>query len=239
MKKKLVIIMILLLIFLQCKDTIAETNQYDEAITLIKVIEENLRKEGTSIPKELEKLSKHFKNKALTYEYHDKALSIVNSIDDILFDIDSSNKGINLKGVRHPIYSQAVGAVISWFSSQGYFLSAELLIHARDNNDPNSSYYPVEGSRVTTSDVFAKIKKSTEYKGKDEFPNQGSKYERDLYYSIHGFRWIKNYYNDVTIIDYYDYEFDKYEGLQGYAVGAMAMAERLGVIVPYHVYITK
>lgn len=83
----------------------------------------------------------------------------------------------------HPIYSPAIAAVISAFSSAGYFLAAELLAHAEDIEQFHV-YNPYFGSRVLSSPKINLIMLSQDTYGSDGFPNSGTTHQRDLYYAI-------------------------------------------------------
>ncbi|MCR4709844.1 MAG: hypothetical protein K5653_06300, partial [Clostridiales bacterium] len=76
----------------------------------------------------------------------------------------------------------AVGAVIAWFNSKGYKLSAELLDNALVNKTLNSWYYPYYGNRVDSSSVFISIKNNmTDSSGSGIFLKDGSVNGNDLY----------------------------------------------------------
>jgi len=138
----------------------------------------------------------------------------------------------------------AVGAVIAYFYLNDYKLSADYLAHARiprDPNDPNdynnNAYQSVySAERIRQSPVFQSIAASSLRSGSDAFPNVDEKFQKDLYYAIHLFDWSRAWDTMIAIEDVYDFEYDlDYGGIAGTAVNAMAVAQGLGVIIPFKV----
>lgn len=133
-----------------------------------------------------------------------------------------------------------IATVNAWFYAKGYFLSSELLTHAMHNKNKSSFYSPVNGSIVTKSPVYTKLKnKPYRATGTDRFPNSGTTVQKDLYYSIHKFRWERASSGYLIIRDYYDFEPGKYTGIQSIAVDNMYLAQKLGVLTPYNITISK
>ncbi|MFM1539614.1 hypothetical protein [Helcococcus bovis] len=210
----------------------------------IEIIKNELEKNGTSVETELRKNIKYYQNllalNFLSQYEKDKVNSIINSLDDQIKSYNT-NRDYRFKSANNFIYSSAVSPVIAWFNYQGYMLSAELLTHAKENNEIDSLYIPIHGDRVTSSRVFKNIHRSSSFSGKAEFPNIGGTIEKDLYYAIHGFTWTKHDYGKITITDRYDFDNDKsyYSGIQNVAVKTMYEAQRRGVIVPFGIKISK
>lgn len=142
-------------------------------------------------------------------------------------------------GSFHLIYSPAVAAVIAYFSSQGYTLSAELLTHARDNDVLDSSYTPTNTALVTQSTLYAELVSNGLASGSDAFEKTGATVDDDLYYAIHGFSYTKDTANNtLTITDRYDFAPNDWSDIQGVAVDMMYKAQEAGTIVPYQVVMT-
>jgi len=140
-------------------------------------------------------------------------------------------------GIYDDIYSPAVAAVVAWFLLKGYDLAAELLTHATLNNSTTDVYYPYYGYKVANSWIYLNIVMYAPYgSGSGCFPNSGSTDDKDLYYAIHGFNFLK-ITNSIVITDRYDYELSDMGGLEGIAVNTMYYAQVIGVIVPYDVVI--
>ena len=74
--------------------------------------------------------------------------------------------------------------------------------------------------------------------GKGEFKNVGTTTEQDLYYAIHEFYWFRLSNSYIRISDRYDFETDGYDwSIQGIAVGAMTVAQNVGVLTPFYTII--
>lgn len=71
------------------------------------------------------------------------------------------------------------------------------------------------------------IRSGTKAKGSSAFPNSGGTQQKDLYYAIHRFDWVKSGAK-VTLRDRYDFAPGRYDGIAGAAVNTMVMAQRAG-----------
>lgn len=119
--------------------------------------------------------------KTLEYQLQEyRTYKVTNNSNDLRvksskFELSSEN---GLKGsstiIGNPLQfiMNSVAAVNAWFYAKGYVLSSELLTHAVKNKNSNSYYSPINGSKVTQSPVFKKLK-SKPYRstGTDYFPN--------------------------------------------------------------------
>lgn len=187
--------------------------------------------------------------KTLEYQLQEyRTYKVTNNSNDLRvksskFELSSEN---GLKGsstiIGNPLQfiMNSVAAVNAWFYAKGYVLSSELLTHAVKNKNSNSYYSPINGSKVTQSPVFKKLK-SKPYRstGTDYFSNSGTTSQRDLYYAIHKFRWERASSGYLIIRDYYDFEKGKYGGIQGVAVNAMYNAQKVGYLTPFNITISK
>lgn len=220
---------------------IKSETQFQETI---EIIEDDLNAKGTDIDIELNKLiSIMEKEKSIETNQDEiaKLQSLINETTSLLNDYRNYTSDIQTYGITHPVYSPAVAAVIAFFSSSGYLLAAELLIHAKNNNVLNSRYIPYYGPRINASTVVLTIKQGPNRTGTAAFTNSGSKVQKDLYYAIHKFsyRYVRNPApSKFYLTDYYDFAPGDYEGIAGTAINTMWMAQVLGVLVPYYVNIT-
>ena len=206
----------------------------------MKYIEEYLVANGTSVEDEMLKFIALLQLKLSTANKgnQDKFRDLINVSQSLLDDYSNYKNDVITRGGYHPVLSPAVAAIVTFFSASGYYLSAELLVHAKDNNILDSTYYPGFGSNVLYSSVTTSIRSSNATSGSNAYPNSGSTVEKDLYYAIHRFSWEKNYNNQITIKDRYDYDVTQnYAGIQGVATDTMYLAQTLGVIVPFQVRI--
>lgn len=169
--------------------------------------------------------------------------SLITTTKDLISDYQMYKQPMQMlpRGKYHITYSPAVASVIVFFNLSGYKLSAELLTHARDNNTAGSTYYPTNGDRISSSAVIQNICNGSLTEGSSLFPNAGSTIDKDLYYAIHKFKYIKApKARTITLYDIYDYEEEKeYTGIAGVAIDTMAKAQAYGTIVPYYVRIIR
>ena len=211
--------------------------------TVVSDINGELQASGTSIEAELYNLRSQYRLNALQAETtsdREHWLNLAAGVDTLIADYANyrSSESDNIMPQSDPIndayLKTAVAAVVTWFSSKRYFLSAELLVTARNNDDESHVYIPSNQDIIRNSSVVKGLIKSGRPSGSGEFSSSG---EMDLYYSIHLFRYEKK--NNVFILtDTYDYE----HGDQSYgdsiadvAVNTMADAQSAGIIVPYTV----
>jgi hypothetical protein len=170
-----------------------------------------------------------------------KLEQLIDTASELLSTYNNYNTGVlSFSTQSNPVYATAVAAIVSWFSLQGYMLSAECLLHAESNTVLDSIYYPNYGSRVGSSTITTNIKSGSATSGSSAYPNSGTVVQKDLYYAIHAFSWTKSSNNVVTINDRYDFELDllnAYNGLANTAVNVMALAQGAGYITPYKIKI--
>ncbi len=221
----------------------AEGNTNEEAVeSNIIAIEEELSENGTNVVAEINDMIADYTallSGATTDEDIAKITSLIATLEEMRDEYALYEAGISPYKF-HLIYSPAVTAVVAFFNSQGYKLSAELLTHAKDNTVLNSNYYPANGQRVKGSSTFTRIAYGSATKGSASFENTGNTVQKDLYYAIHAFNWTKSSASSktVTIRDRYDFAPGDYSGIAGIAVDTMYRAQEAGVIIPYYVNIT-
>ncbi len=209
----------------------------------IQVIEDDLESKGSSVLNELNiaiRFLEDKKNAAKSEEEEAKIQALIDTTQELIDSYELYSMGIVEYGVSNPIYTPAVAAVATYFSSSGYWLSFELLVHAEENDIKGSTYYPDFGDRILSSPVVKRIKTSKEdVSGNEEFLNEGTTIQRDLYYAIHDFDYqFVSASRTFTLTDTYDFAPGDYEGIAGAAIDTMWMAQVLGVLVPYQVVIT-
>lgn len=130
----------------------------------------------------------------------------------------------------------AVAAIIAYFQSNGYDLAAELLSVAYINTSSSSTYEPRYGYKASASSVINKIRYNNQIYGSALFPNSESQNDKDLYYAIHKFDYVKSS-GRLMLTDIYNYATSDYTGIADAAVNTMFLAQQLGVIIPFNVRI--
>lgn len=208
----------------------------------ISVIEEDLKKQGINVKDSLDEKIKNLDNK-IQLSGNDVEKSKLKkekaAIEDLLNSYVAYKDGIVTYSENHTEsdLSAAVATVIVYFHSKKYYLSEELLVHAEMNEDLDSHYFPDRGNEVYESPVLDKIRSNHKQSGSSEFPNKGSTVQKDLYYSIHKFNYLKSGYH-IIITDRYDFKYGTYSGIAGIAVDTMYLAQQAGILVPFFTYIS-
>ena len=216
----------------------------------IALVEEEMALHGSSVVEELGNQIADYEERLMlseTLEEFSQLQGLIVSTQDLIREFEAFKNDMQPKGSFHLIYSPAVAAIIAYFQLSGYSLSAELLTHAKNNNYLDSFYYPSNGHIVGASSITSDVAYSDRIYGDAAYPNEGNKYQKDLYYALHAVRYNKyfNYsttssYGTVTlnIRDRYDFAWGDYAGIAGAAVNTMVLAQEAGVIVPFQVKIT-
>ncbi len=171
-------------------------------------------------------------------ETKDKIQDLINADKRLLNDYNNS---LNLSSDENEImlasasYASEISLVNAYFQSCGYVLASELLLHAYSNGEVDSQYTPVNKDIITTSTVFQQIKTGSSLSGSSAFPNSGTTQDKDLYYAIHAFNYLKSPTGRVVnISDRYDYaKSNNYPSIAGVAVNWMYNAQEAGVLTPF------
>lgn len=126
------------------------------------------------------------------------ANEIINTLNECMIS-ETSIENFGYKGVML--------AMIAFFNVADWKLSAELLTHMMNNEVTDSLYYPVNTDVLKESTKFLELSNTIDYvSGIGEFSDNS-----DLNYSIHGFQYNKEYYDEDTIIfhlrDRYDFDY--------------------------------
>jgi len=125
-------------------------------------------------------------------------------------------------------------AIVAWFQSNNYKLSAELLNYSFVNKSLNKRYTPnpINTNQILSSQWFEDHKNLTS-SGSGVFSTG------DLKYSIHLFNYYFGYdfdiYKYLVIEDVYDFASgdQSYPEIAGIANNAMYLAQRVGCLVPF------
>lgn len=202
------------------KDEVPLISEFDMQLKHnIQVIEADLESKGSSVLNELNiaiGFLENEKNAAESEEEKAKIQALIDTAQELRDSYDLYSRGIAVYGISHPVYTPAVAAVATYFSSSGYWLSFELLMHAEENNTLNSVYTPYYGDKILSSPVVQQIRTSKQdVSGSGEFVNEGTKTQQDLYYAIHYFDYtfISASRTFMLADDTYDFAYGDYEGI--------------------------
>ena len=209
----------------------------------IKNIEKDLLDNGTDVLSELEKQISRYQlmlESTETKEQINQIKSLIDTTETLAAEYEMYQNGTATRGDFHIVYSSAVASVVAYFNSKDYDLSAELLTHAKENNDLDSIYTPILQNDVLSSSVFNSIKNGVIYEGSNSFPNSGTTNDEDLYYAIHSFYYTKSESGSVVVIqDRYDFAESDFSSIGNVAINVMHKAQEAGVLVPYYSVITQ
>ena len=221
----------------------ADLHQSPDDISLeqaISAIDGELKTSGTSIEQELLSLKKQYLANASSSSSNDEYsgwLNLANGVDTLIADYSRYETGVSPAAndpVNEAYLKTAVAAVVTWFTSKNYQLSAELLVTARNNTDENRTYVPSNQRIVQNSSVVRDLIDAGRPRGSGEFPASGN---LDLYYSIHLFNYTRTT-GRFTLTDVYDYEHgdESYgDSIAQVANDTMARAQAAGILFPYTV----
>ncbi|MBQ7277255.1 MAG: leucine-rich repeat domain-containing protein, partial [Bacilli bacterium] len=142
---------------------------------------------------------------------------------------------------------EEVYAVIAGFNIRGWALASDLLTHNLNNDTLDSDYYPSADlvSVISDSSQIDGIRYNDELYGDFGQENPGwangifaSTVDGDVYNSLGGFRYIKNYssngYVRIGILDRYDWEFMDGSSLAAMLNNNMVEAQELGILTPFY-----
>jgi hypothetical protein len=145
-----------------------------------------------------------------------------------------------LEGVvdKKDVLEAAIASVVGFFNLLGYHLSAELLTQMRNNTSLDSLYTPVNADRTLQTAAITEIKNNHFSAGSGAFLNEGNQIQRDSYFSLHKFRYVKTQNGTLVITDRYDYsKDDTFGAIQDVPIQLMYEAQEMGLLVPYYVVI--
>lgn len=208
----------------------AVQNPVNEVAQAIAIIEDELAESNTSVLAELTEMKARLTD-----------AEQIADIDEMITEYEAYQNGTLAVpyGSFHLIYTPAVIAVVAYFNSQGYILSAELLAHARDNNVLDSSYIPSNGALMNQTAKYTELCSNGLASGTANFVKTGATVDDDFYYAIHACSYTKDIENNtITVTDRYDFAPNDWDDIQGVAVDTMYKAQEAGVIVPFQLSIT-
>lgn len=189
-------------------------------------------------PSYIDDLMADFKNyKSL---YTNKKSGIQNSLENNILKEQFRDQTQSKAIVGNLISKAGIAAVVAYFNSQAYVLSAELMSHYGENRDPTSTYYPSNAGVLKKTVAFAELKTLGGYAlGSGQFAGgNGGRYDMDAYYAINKYNYEK-VGRKIIISDKYDYtEKASYKTIPGIAINFMYELERRGLAVPYYVNTT-
>lgn len=219
---------------------ISVLNEAEQAISLI---ENELYVNNTSVVYELSEM----KNRLITLlktttdeDVAEKISSQIETLDEMIDEYESYKDGTLAVpyGSFHLIYSPAVSAIVAYFNSNDYYLAAELLTHAKENDTVDSFYAPTYGYLIKQTTEYNNVYSNGGTRGNSEFNKTGRTVDDDFYYAIHGFTYYRDtLHRTLEFYDRYDYAVADYDSIQGVAVNTMYNAQEAGVIVPFRLTI--
>ncbi len=227
------------------------SQNYTNSLSMVDAVENNLQQQGSSIEIELQEQIDYYNqllNDAIeesNEERQAKIISLIETTYELLAEYNEYSlmiKNLNSENefnLMEITYNVVVSAAIGYFNMYDYVLSAELLTHARDNNDIYSTYEPEHGYLVAQSPKYDIIKSAqTEY-GTITFSNGNTSVESDLHYALNAVEYRKTQSNSwIVIFDIYDFERnDNPQGLVDWVVNEIYNAQTAGDIIPYYVQI--
>lgn len=141
------------------------------------------------------------------------------------------------------IFDLSVAGAVAFFKANGFWLSAELLMHAEELPDETSIYEPIHGGRILASPITKKIVDKN-----GNIDNSEVVYEKtgensvidDLFYAIHGTTGVEfnKQTKDILIKDRYDFKRGSYkDGFLQVLVNIICDAHELGSINYFYVEI--
>lgn len=244
MKKRLMAILGTVLAFAMLLPTMAFAAEIPaEGNDCLSIIEEDLSSQQTDVVAELDKMISEYsviKEQSLNENDVKNAEEIIGTLKELRSEYLQNESDATTYEV-HPVFATEVAAVIAYFNVNGYKLSAELLSHMKANEVKDSDYTPTHGDIVLQSSVFTGIANGHVASGSGEFPNQGSKTDKDLYNAIHFFNYEKPSANSktVTISDRYDFAANNPGSIAGVAMDMMYKAQEAGYLTPFYTKITE
>jgi hypothetical protein len=219
-------------------DTIGFSSEQEQFEYTIELIEQDLIEKGSSVESQLTSLIAEYETQqtvASSTEDIEKLQQLICTTQNLLSGYQNYANP-NILRSFHPVHSPVVAAVVSWFNSNGYFMSAELLLHAESNTVLDSAYTPVNytTSVLLNTSVVTQIRQSSQTSGSGEFTLNPIP---DFYYAIHYFNWTKVTNTNpkvLTISDRYDFQPGDYSGIAGAAINAMYLAQTEGYLTPFY-----
>ncbi|MDE5549529.1 MAG: hypothetical protein K2J13_04690 [Clostridia bacterium] len=214
---------------------------YDSMNILENELEDNHTSVLEQLNKQLTRYTDMLNNQ--TYNDLDNIKCLIATTENLIEEYEKyENRNIS-RAPYHAIYTPMIAAVIAYFNSNDYVLSAELLTHAKDNEILDSKHTIENTSVIQSSDLFKELANGEETYGESAFEKTGKTEDDDLYYAIHQFEFEKEseYSHSIRIIDSYDYEERKKpDSIEEKAINQMYKAQQAGALIPFKIseYVT-
>ena len=231
-----------------CADTVeytprnvaVEEENLDDFYSAMETLESELKQDNTNVLEQLNKQLTRYTNMLnnQTYNDLDNIKSLIATTENLIEEYEKYENRNRTRAPYHALYTPMIAAAISYFNSQDYILSAELLTHAKDNNNYLSSYSIEHTNVIASSDLFREIANGDELSGRRLFERTGDTIDDDLFFSIHDFTFEKESYDShgARIIDTYDFDKETYgDGLLNTAIACVYAAQEAGAIIPYEI----
>ena len=209
----------------------------------IQKIETELLKNGTSVSGEIYKQIQAYTTQLETAEgeEREKLLSLVEKSTALLEKYEQvtlSTVGDGKLVDRKDVLEAAIASVVGFFNMLGYQLSSELLTQMYLNARLDSIYLPINSDRMMQTSTIAEIKKNPLGAGSGVFANEGDEIQRDSYFSLHNFRYVRTDNGTLVITDRYDYsKDDTFGAIQDVPIQLMYEAQEMGLLTPYYVVV--
>ncbi len=233
----------------------------DTNVMQTEVIERKLEEKNTDVACELEKQIRNYQNrlenekdesarerleqliadtKKLLSDYQGESRKVLTVATSVTSDFEQNADPAYIpKELDVFFYENTVSAVVAFFYANEYYLSAELLTHARYNRELDSLYTPINLEPLQTSFAFVSVCEQTDEDGTGRFAKSSSVKDTDLFYALHNFHYAKFQNGEViTLYDRYDFVFDGgFDFIDDVPIKVMYLAQERGVIVPFNVVI--
>lgn len=142
----------------------------------IATINTELESDSTDVVSELNKQIEYYQNLYLQtsdVEEKEKINRLIETTKGLVDEYEQYLSPIQTRSSFNLVYTPAVAAVTANFNNKGYKLAAELLTHAKDNDDLDSIYVPVNKNIMCQSSVFKEIVNETSTYGTSAFSDEG------------------------------------------------------------------
>lgn len=240
MKVKIyIIVLFMFLCFFVMPCVMANESSDDDSYEISNMnsaINDFIKINNLDVPHELDNIVEFYENYALCSRNEETIRKALDLADEARYlksvFLNSSNNS------RESMYSNAITAAATYFSTFGYDLAEELILHFGSNTNLDSTYNPIYGDKVLLSSVYNSICNSNIKEGSDEFPNSGNTNDKDLYNAIHNFKYFKSASNRAVIIqDRYDFDPDDSYGLTSSIISILVAGQDAGYLLPFYTVI--
>ena len=204
------------------------------------MLENELAKNNTTALDQLDNQLSRYETMLSNGEYNDMETmqSLIATTEDLIAKYEEYDRSKMMRAKTHPTYTPMISLANAYFESQDYYLSSELLLAAKNNDEYGKLYKIQRTDIIKAGKVFEKLAFGTSISGESKFITSGSTIDDDLYFSIREFSYTKNMPNSraVTIIDTYDFDKPKQtETTLDKILDLFHKAEVAGALVPFKI----